>query len=144
VTNKSTPAIDVKEMKTLCPVYKGGNTITSLINTGIKRGHKEWNFLVMEGVFLRRGLANRYSTFMEDELDVMFPIVVDYNRDMYPTHIHSTFEDCTLNGMLIHQKTFKKVGNLSDNPLDVSRLMWAAEAREKGVKFKAILGNKIC
>jgi hypothetical protein len=44
----------------------------------------------------------------------------------------------------MHQKTFKKVGNLSDNPLDVSRSIWEAEAREKGVRFKAILGSKIC
>ena len=100
--------------------------------------------LLMEGVFLRRGLTERYSRFMDDEMDIMFPIVMDYNRDMIPTQIYSSFVDCSLNGILMHQKAFKSVGNLSDNPMEVARVMWADEAREKGVKFKAVLGNKIC
>ena len=146
VTAGNATAAQVKEMKTLCPTFKGKDTITSLINTGIKKGKSQWKMIIMEGSYVRRGLIYKYSRFIEDENDVLYPIVTDYGKDGYPVRIYKNFDEATLDGMFIHQKTFKEVGDLSDNPLDVSKLMWAMEAnrKEKNVKFKGILGAKIC
>jgi len=146
VTAKSTPAAQVKEMKTLCPTFKGKDTITSLINTGVKKGVSEWKLIVMEGTYVRRGIINKYSRFIEDEGDVLYPIITDYSKDGYPVRIYTSFDEATLDGMFMHQKTFKEVGDFSDNPLNVSKLMWALEARRKGknVRFKGILGARLC
>lgn len=143
VTDKDCTAAELKEMKAVCPTYRGKGTITSLLNTGIKKGHKEWNIFVMEGTWVQGGINNKYSTWMENEKDVFFPIVMDYNREMMPVKIYSTFEECTLNGLCIHQKWFKEIGDFSENPLEVSKKFWQWEALEKGGKFKAVLGAKI-
>jgi len=144
ITDKSVSAPELKELKEICPTYKGGDTIISLINAGFKKGHKGWNMLMMAGATTRKDTFNKYSLFMEDEKDIFFPIVVDYNRDSYPVKVYSSFDDCSLNGLMIHQKTFKKVGDLTDNPMEISRLWWAMEAQDKGIKFKSILGAKMC
>ena len=43
VVAKGTKNEVVKEISQLCPCYRGGKTITSLINTGIKKGNWRWN-----------------------------------------------------------------------------------------------------
>ena len=145
VTGKDATVSNIRELKKVCPaVYKGKETITSLINQGIKKGCKEWNYIIMEGTTMRRDIDKRYSTFLKNEKDIFFPIVVDYDHQMRPVNLHTEFTDSTLNGLFIHQKTFKEVGDFSDNPLDVSRLFWMIEAVEKGCNFKAILGAKVC
>lgn len=142
-TDAGCAAAELKEIKEVCPTYRGKNTITSLLNTGLKKGHKEWNIVVTEGTWVRRGIDMRYATWVEDEKDVLFSIVVDYNRDMMPVKIYSTFEECSLNGLCIHQKFFKEVGDFSENPLEVSRKLWQLDAIDKGGRFKAILGAKL-
>ncbi len=144
ITSKDATAADIKEMKKVCPTFKGKDTITSLINAGMKKGHKAWNFFIMEGAFMRRGLLNRFSLFMEDEKDILFPIVMDHDIQGKPIKLYTNFYDCSINGILIHQKMFKKVGDLSENPLEISRLWWTMDAIDKGAKFKAVLGTKIC
>ena len=64
---KGIPAVAAKEMKKICPVYKSRkDSITSLINTAMKRGHKEWNLIIMAGSTVRRGLLKKYSLFISD------------------------------------------------------------------------------
>ena len=55
VVGKGTSADNIKEMKEMCPVYKGKDTITSLINTGMRNTQQEWNLLNFEGSCLQRG-----------------------------------------------------------------------------------------
>lgn len=143
VTGQDTTAAELKEMKEFCPTYKGGNTITSLLNTGMKKGHKEWNIFVIEGTWVRRCLNYKFSYWIEDEKDVLFPIVVDYDRDGKPVKIYKDFNECTLNGLCMNQQFFKKVGNFSENPLDVSKQFWQFEADDQGGRFKAILGTML-
>lgn len=127
---------EVKEIKKLCPCYKGGSTITSIINAGMQNAPcKEWNFIVMGGSWVRGLLNKKMSYFIEGEKDILFPIV---DRKMY-------FVDATINGILIHKKAFDEIGLFSnDNPLEICKLMWADEAIEKGYRFKAVLGASIC
>jgi hypothetical protein len=144
VVGDDTKNSELDEIKEVCKVFKGKGTITSLLNTGLCKGHKEWNIFVMEGTTVRPGLDQKFGRWIEDEKDVLFPIDVDYNRDGIPVKIYNTFPECTLNGLCIHQKLFKKTGNFSENPLVVSKEFWAFEASDHGVRFKAILGAKIC
>jgi len=143
VPRNANPTI-VKEIGSICPVYKGKETITSLMNTAIRRGHKEWNLLAMEGTTIRSGIIKKYSLFVEEESDILFPIVMEYNRKGEVTEIKNKFPDASINGTFIHQKTFKLTGDFSDcESLFESKLWWTAQAMDKGSKFKAILGTKL-
>lgn len=144
VADKSVSAEEYKKAKDICNVYKGQNTVTSLINTGFKHAHKEWNVLIMEGTWVRPHFSKKYLNFVESEKDILFPVTVDYDVQGKPKHIYNTFWNCSLNGLMIHHKTFKEVGQLEDGDLENSRLIWAASAQEKNCKFKAILGVKLC
>lgn len=134
---------ELKEMNEVCLTFKGKNTITSLINMGIKKGCKEWNIIVMGGTPVRKGIDKKYGLFLESEKDVFFPIVMEYNRDGFPIKIRNSFDEASLNGMMIHQKTFKNVGNFVDAPIPISKFMWAIGAAEIGCKFKGVLGAQL-
>jgi hypothetical protein len=143
VTRNTSP-ITVKEIAAMCPVYKGKDTITSLMNTALRRGHKEWNLLVMEGAIVRPGIIQKFSLFVEEETDVLFPIVMEYNREGKPSVIKNTFPEASLNGTFIHQKLFKLAGDFSDKESIIdSKLWWAGQAMSAGAKFKAVLGTKL-
>ena len=145
VVAKKTPPSILNEMKTVCPTIRGRDTITSLINTGIKRGHKSWNIVVMEGVGVTPNLHTKYANFYLDDKDVFFPIVPDYDRNDLPVRLNNNFVTATLNGLCVHQETFKKVGDFSDEEsIDLTKLKWAINAQNYGCRFKAILGARIC
>lgn len=145
IVPKTIHADDLKEYKECCPTYKGKDTITSLINAGFKNSKSEWNVIIMEGAWMSANLNKKYSYFHDGNIkDIFFPIVCDYDVYGKPRKIYNNFWDCSLNGLTIHQKTFKEVGNFCDNPLEISRLMWALKAQEIGCSFKSILGAKIC
>lgn len=124
-----------KEMNEICPTCKGKETYTSLINAGLKSPPAEWNFVVIAGTYVRHRLDNKYSMFMESEKDILFPIVDNkYN-----------FVDATINGLLVHKNCLKEIGPMAEiGPFEICKMMWALEAIEKGYKFKAILGAKLC
>ena len=145
IVGKKTTTSTLEEMKKVCNTLRGKNTITSLINTGIKHGHKEWNIIVMAGVIMRARIQDKYSLFIINEKDVCFPIIPDYNREGIPIRLNNTFAESSLNGVCIHQKTFNEVGDFADEEsILLSRLEWAIKAKEKGCNFKAILGAKLC
>lgn len=147
IAAKGTPVACMKEIKTLCPAHKGKDTVLSLINTGMKRGHKEWNIFVREGSIVRKRIVEKYAPWVEDEKDVCYPIFVVRDRDGMPIKEEecSWFLDhpAQISGMLMHHKAFKEVGDFSDNPFDISRLWWAMDANDKGIKFKGILGTRL-
>lgn len=126
---------DLKEMKEICPAYKGKGTFSSLINIGMKNAPAEWNFLVCAGATIRSGLDRKFSLFVENEKDILFPIAEN----------KPYFVDGTLNGIFIHKKTFKEIGNWDeDGDLAWVKTLWALAAIDKGCKFKAIANSKIC
>jgi len=129
-------ADDLKEINKLGKAIKGGDTITSLINAGMEKAPcNKWNFIVIAGSWIRSLLDRKFSYFIESEKDILFPIV---NKQ-------TNFVDGSINGILMHKKAFKEIGSFSnDNPLEICKLMWAMDAIEKGYKFKAVLGAKVC
>ena len=129
--------IDVtKEMKQLCDVYKGKDTITSLMNTGLRNINNDWGIFVMAGTWVKIKVAYKLSRFIEDDSDVLFPIV---------DRIHD-FKNGTLNGLCINKKVFKKVGPFSESgSIPTCKEEWSIYATAQcGTKFKAILGAQIC
>ncbi len=135
---------NLEDYNSYCPSFKGRNTITSLINLGFKKTKKAWNILIVEGSYVKANIDRKYCQFIKDEKNILFPVVCDYDIQGKPTKIYNNFWDCSLNGMLIHKETFKKVGNFSDTDLAESRLFWCYEAQRIGCEFKAILGAKMC
>lgn len=134
VDSSATPE-DMKDLREICPAYKGKETFSSLINAGMKHAPSEWNFIVMAGTTVRDRMNYKFSYFIDSEKDILFPIA----DGKY------TFVDGTINGLLINKKTYKEVGDMVDTgPLEVCKLMWALTAIEKGCKFKAIAGTKLC
>jgi hypothetical protein len=134
VTDDTAKAIDIKEMKTVCDTFKGKNTFSSLINTGIKNAKTDWNFIIFAGSTVGAKLNEKYEIFVEDEKDILFPIV-DQKYD---------FVNGSLNGLFFHKKAMKEIGNIGEEgSLEFVKTMWAAKAIIKGYKFKAIANIKI-
>jgi hypothetical protein len=144
IVNKSIKSDQMKEMQQYCDVYKGGNTITSLINKGFEKTKEEWNVVLMEGARVCKNLKLKYFKWITNEKNIIYPLIVDYNLNGYPNKIHNTFYNCTLNGICINKYFFKEIGKLSENPLEISRTFWAMQAKQKGAEFKCVLGVKIC
>lgn len=135
VTDDTANAQDIKEMKQICPTYKGKGTFSSLINVGMNHAPAEWNFLVCAGATVRSGLDRKFAFFIDSEKDILFPIAEN----------KAHFVDGTLNGIFMNKKTFKEVGNWNEKgDLALVKTLWALDAIDKGCKFKAIANSKIC
>lgn len=135
VTDNSANNSDIKEMKAICPTFKGKSTFSSLINIGMKNAPAEWNFIICAGVTVNWKMDERFAYFTESEKDILFPIVEKkYN-----------FVDATLNGLFINKKTWKEVGDMdNEGTFEQIKTLWGIRAIEKGVIFKAIAGAKVC
>lgn len=134
VDNQATKE-DVALIKEICPVYKGGSTVTSLINVGMRHSPTEWAFLVFAGTTVRSKMNQKYSFFMNSEKDVVYPVANNKNN----------FIDATLNGLLINKKFFKEVGEFEEEgSLEEIKCEWACRAMAHECKFKSIVGAKLC
>jgi hypothetical protein len=132
------------EMCGVCPSYRAGGTVTSLINGGFRHAKGEgWRLFVMEGARFPKSLAGRYGRWVESDRDVLFPVSINHDRSGRPLKVLSSFEECSLNGMLIHSRLFRDAGSFSDNPIMVSKSFWAMGAMQFGARFKGILGAQI-
>lgn len=132
---------EIKEMKEYCQTHKGENTMTSLINVGMKKMQHDWAFLLFSGSRIPTFLERKFSIFCKDPKDVLFPVVDGkYN-----------FVEGSFNGVLINTKTFREIGEFPDvvmenqgkNDFEIAKMFWAAKALEHGIKFKAIVGMRI-
>lgn len=141
VVGEDATAAEVKELKEFCPTYKGENTITSLINVGMKKIKTDWAFILFSGSRIPTFLEHKLRNFVKEETDVLFP-VVDRKWD---------FISGSFNGVLINTKFFKKAGEFPTvsmqkqgmNDFEMAKMFWALGALEAGVTFKAIVGMRI-
>lgn len=132
---------ELKEIKEICEVYKGDDTITSLLNEGIKKSSHEWVCILFSGSRIPFSLERKLEQFCKAESDVLFPVV---NRIW-------NFVDGSSNGILINRKFFEKVGDFPTmtidkegiNDFEFAKLLWALEALKFGCTFKAIIGTKV-
>lgn len=133
---------EITQFGQLCEVHKAKETITSLINLGMKKSKIDWNVIVFAGSWLRPGIHRIFNTFAKSEKDILFPVV---DRK-------TNFIEGSMNGIMIHKKTFKEIGDMptmhkvdeDHNELEWIKTFWALGAIDKGCTFKAIIGTRIC
>jgi hypothetical protein len=127
---------DVKTARTICNVVEGGETISSMINAGIKKSRQPWNLIVMSGNIIKYNPVMKYRRFLESEKDVMYRVV---------DKTHWRWEDASIHGLLIHKNAIEEIGAFpeSEESLQLCKLMWGAKATEKGYKFKGLVGVKL-
>lgn len=132
---------DLEAFNEHCPSYKGGSTITSLVNKGMKKIQSEWACFVFAGSRIPYDIERKWDCFCKDESDVLYPLVEKkYN-----------FVDGTFNGVLINKNFFQKVGKFPTatmkkyglNDFEFAKLLWASDALQHGVTFKGILGIRV-
>ena len=135
VANGSANAEEIANIKKICPAYKGKDTLTSLINVGMRHAPTEWVFIVFAGSNIPQKLDSKFSFYISSIYDVLFPIVQG----------KFNFIDATWNGMMLNKKAFKEIGAFEETGdlLDI-KCDWALRATEKGCKFKGIMGVKVC
>jgi hypothetical protein len=124
---------DYDAVAKLKKTYKGGKTVSSMLNKGIEHGPSEWHFILFSRGWVRNKIDIKYSYFVENEMDILFPII---NRNL-------TFVSADINGMFINKKSFQDIGDFPDmESLDSSKVIWASKAIKQGYKFKGIVGAK--
>lgn len=125
----------IMELSKYCPVHKGGETITSLIDEGIKHSTTDWNLVVMAGSWLREHVVWKYQYFARSEKDILYPVI---DRKI-------GFDEASINGIYINKIAMKEVGDFGDEGTDIKivKLFWALDALKKGYHFKAIVGAKL-
>jgi hypothetical protein len=124
----------------ICETHVGGNTITSLINKGIRESKADWNFLVFAGGWIKSNIYRKFDLFVKDEKDILFQ-VIDGKDD---------FVGGSMNGIIIHKKSLKLAGEFPTGPmmkadcneLELIKAFWAFNAIQEGCKFKAIIGMR--
>jgi len=125
---------EFESVSKLKKTFKGGKTTASLINKGIENTPcGAWNFILFSKGWVRNRLDIKYSYFVENDKDILFPII---NKNL-------TFVASDINGMFIHAKTHQDIGDFPDmDSLDSSKIIWATRAIGKGCRFKGIVGAK--
>jgi len=113
---------------------KGGDTLISMMNKGLKELSAEWNLIVYADGWIKDRLDIKYSYFIESNKDILYPISKSRSTN-YNFISHDK-------GMMIHKKAFADIGEFPDESTEISRLAWAASALDKGYKFKGVVGGR--
>jgi hypothetical protein len=132
---------ELAQMAQYCPSYKGKNTITSLVNKGMRHLKHEWGFIIFGGSRVQPFMERKFVSFANKQSDILFPIV----------ERRCNFVDGSFNGVLINKKFFKVVGKFPEddlikdgmNDFEMAKLLWTVDAMEKGGKFKGIIGMRV-
>lgn len=141
VVGSDANAKDIKDMKVYCPTYKGQNTITSLVNVGMKKLKHDWAFIMFGGSRIHQYIERKFEYFCKSESDILFPTA----EGKYD------FVEGSFNGVLINTHFFKKVGDFPAatmrkdglNDFEFAKLLWALDACQHGATFKAIVGMRV-
>jgi hypothetical protein len=134
-------AARLNELSEICETIQGNDTITSLINVGLKNSKSIWNVIVFSGCWVRPSIHRQFSCFVKDEKDILFQVVDG----------HINFVDGSMNGIIINKNTFAEVGDFPESKLnklgfkemELLKLMWSVGAIAKGCRFKGIMGMKV-
>jgi hypothetical protein len=126
---------DTNITKKICPIIKGGDTISSMINTGLKASKRPWSLVVMSGNTVKYSPLLKYVRFTKAKTDILYRVVDK----------HWKWEEASIHGLLIHQDAMKDVGEFPEDvdSLQECKLLWGAKAVEKGYKFKGLVGVKL-
>jgi len=125
----------ILENKQFADVVQGGDTITSLIDAGVKNSKTDWCFIVTAGTFLRTHSLRKYEHFWRSEKDILYPVV---DRKY-------AFDEATINGVLMPKKAIEEVGSFGDHNHNIQlvKMLWVLQAVNLGYKFKALVGARL-
>lgn len=128
-------AVGTFECKQYADVVEGGNTITSLIDAGVKNAKTDWCFIITSGTYLRSKSLRKYENFCRSEKDILYPVV---DRKY-------AFDEATINGILMPKKAIQEVGCFGDDnhSIQLVKMLWVLQAMNKGYKFKALIGARL-
>lgn len=123
---------DSSELKTRKYNFiQNGKTLTSLIDGLCREAKTEWIYFAFAGRRVQKNIDSKLSLYVNDYKNVIFPVV----KRVW------NFVDGSMDGLLINKKFHEEVGDFGDaDDLEITKLMWAGKAIEKGAKFKAIVG----
>jgi hypothetical protein len=135
MVGKNSHPDNVKEVEKLCRVYKGGKTITSLIDVGLGLIQKEWGVIMTSGSRFRYTVFKKYAYFTRSNKDILYS-VVDHKY---------LFNEASINGVMMAKKSFQDIGEFGDgnDNIQEAKLHWAGRAIEKGYNFKALVGARL-
>jgi len=127
--------VDVPENRRYADLVQGGNTITSLIDAGLKNSKTDWCFVLVAGTYLRSYSLRKYEYFCRSDKDILYPVV---DRKY-------AFDEATVNGILMPKKAVQEVGPFGDNnhSIQLVKMLWALQALNKNYKFKALVGARL-
>ena len=135
VANGSATPDEMAEMRATCPAYKGGDTISSLVNVALRHAPAEWVFVVFAGSVVPQKMDEKFGFFVGSDKDILFPVVQRMTN----------FVDGTWNGLYLNKKNFKDVGQFMESgELQEVKCEWASRAIEAGCRFKGVVGIKVC
>lgn len=134
VVPKGTKRVVTDEIKKTCDFARGSNTYTSLINAGLQKSKQDWNFIIFAGSTVKPKFWTKYTSFLNDEMDVIYPIMTG----------HTNFVDGSLNGILIHKNIIKRVGKIPEiSEIEQAKSSWAYKAIQKKYRFVGLLNSSI-
>lgn len=142
VTGGDITPTETRVFKEICPMAKGKDTLTSLINTGMKKLKSDWVLILYAGSRIKHNCLRKVQRFAATDKDICFPIV------SFEGERNLNFVEASSNGILINRKNFEKIGDFPDakskvkevNDFELAKMLWAAEAIEQGCQFKGIVG----
>ena len=115
-------------------LIKKGDCLTTAIDSICEVAQTEWVYFIFAGIIVPKNIDNKNSKYIKSYKDILFPVV---NRNW-------NFAEATLNGLLLSKKVYEEVGAFgTSNHLELTKLMWADKALQKGCNFKAIVGAKL-
>lgn len=132
---------DLKSLKEICSTHKAKDTITSLVNIGMKKSKCDWTFVIFSGSRVQPHTPRKLESFVKNTTDILYPII---------DHKYG-FVDGSFNGVLVNTEFFKEVGEFPNasfeksevNDFEFAKLLWALDAIKKGATFKGVIGMNI-
>lgn len=119
----------------ICPIVKGGATISSMINAGLRKGTRDWNLVLVAGNVIKYNPLLKYVFFTKSEKDVLYRVV---------DKVRWRWEDASIHGLLMHRKAIGEVGDFPDEEsIKSCKTLWGARAAKNGYTFKGLVGVKI-
>lgn len=132
---------NIKLYKEFCKTNKSSNNVAEMLNVGINSSEKEWNLILFEGIWLKQNIDKKYILFLENEKDIIYPLIYEKNINNVCYKAYNNFWEINFNGLFINKNALKEVG-LFENKENWQK-DWASKATNLKYKFKSILGVKI-
>lgn len=108
------------------------NTVTGLINYGVSKSERDWNFILVPGNLPTINLVKKYLYFCQNIKDVLYPI----------TGKHWSFERAPLGGLFFNRTINPPKFPEKETDFVKAKMIWAGVRTLYGSQIKGIVGGK--